>query len=467
MNGMTWQVYLQEGPGPAQPKRKKPKRRREAVPVEVVTHVEPKPKRPKPPAVAAHGLPPPLPPVAVASPAPGAVAQPPPGPAPPQAPGRRGLADKRPGAAVPAVGRTQGRPKYPLPCGAPCSWSDFWHPLPDASPGEASLTEGIERFCARRHFGCPREAQRRSDFAQRVEALLQKVLPTSSIHLSGSTLNTLFVRDSDVDLICVCSCSPHFECVHGSVLFTTGRRVLSSSLRTHVKHIPARCPILQCTTRTQGCAFAFDISFGSLSGVHGNGFLRDHYLHTNPYALPLTAAVKRWAINRGVLNSPNHYLPSHAIVLLVVAFLQRQGMLPRATYAEPSPSPTELPAGLPGVPPSNPSLGALFVAFFEEMASFPFHTTVIGVRAETITQRAANPAFGRCQDPWVVEDPASPSLNVTRNLTPRTAAEIRQAFAEAAQAVRQWERLPAPPGPLDLDRFGLRLPPMALAHRKT
>ena len=53
---------------------------------------------------------------------------------------------------------------------------------------------------------------------------------------------------------------------------------------------------------------------------------QEHYLRAGPYTLPLVATVKHWALNAGILNSPNHFLSSHAVCLLVIHFLQQQGL---------------------------------------------------------------------------------------------------------------------------------------------
>jgi DNA polymerase sigma len=228
--------------------------------------------------------------------------------------------------------------------------------------------------------------------------------------------------------------------------FPRARRVLRTALRTRVDYIPARTPILKAHRSPEGgCPYEFDLSFGSLGIAECNWFLRDYCFGVSPYTYPLVAAVKQWACDSGILNSRARLLNSHAVTLLVVHFLQSKGLLPKTVPPEglkwSSPRPRSRP--LPGVPPGFPSVGRLFIEFFDWVVAFPFATTVLAVRQDSVLDRGRHPFFADSTAAWVLEDPVNMAHNVARNISGSNAGAILEQFRTAAALLKAGRLLPS------------------------
>jgi len=151
----------------------------------------------------------------------------------------------------------------------------------------------------------------------------------------GSTVAGLAVEeDCDVDSCIVCEA--HASDMHMAPerrMKSTVKRVrdglaASAGATKIVAILSARVPILKFDLTLSTRNVPVDLCFNNLNGCRNSELMR-MLAAADARFRPLAMLVKLWAKRRDLIDSPNHYFSSYALVLLVVHFMQQRGLLPR------------------------------------------------------------------------------------------------------------------------------------------
>ena len=150
------------------------------------------------------------------------------------------------------------------------------------------------------------------------------------VHVSGSALTGLCSIDSDVDVICDALGTPtqYSHAINYKEKKAQQAFLLTAQDTLH-SHGPlaiidrARVPILKKFGAPIGGKLDWDLSC-QLIGVVNSRVVRQ-YVDTYPIVQPLCMLVKDWGQATQVINAPERYLSSYAMVLLVLHYLQTVG----------------------------------------------------------------------------------------------------------------------------------------------
>eukprot|EP00842_Homolaphlyctis_polyrhiza_P003013 jgi/Hompol1/3712/HPOL_003327-RA len=165
----------------------------------------------------------------------------------------------------------------------------------------------------------------RAPFLKKVQSLIDRDYRNCNVYMFGSSTNNLGTNSADVDM-CI-------EVTDGSLsthrvrkVHNLARTFQSAGMKDIQPIAHARVPI--CKFYDPEFKLHADINVGHFLGVFNSGLLKTYTL-IDPRVKPMIMIVKMWAKARDINNpATGGTVSSYAYSLMVIAYLQRAGVIP-------------------------------------------------------------------------------------------------------------------------------------------
>ncbi|KAF9164856.1 hypothetical protein DFQ26_000943 [Actinomortierella ambigua] len=170
-----------------------------------------------------------------------------------------------------------------------------------------------------------RAETQRSDLIRRVQTMLNYAFPGYDLKIEafGSAAIGLGSENSDLDL---CITTPHFERnAPYNNMITLARLFQSRQMRKVVPVAHARVPIVKFEDSATG--IKVDINCNHVLGVHNSQLIKT-YMNIDPRLPRMLYVLKALIKIHGIHDSSRGLLSSYTIVMMAIAFLQSQNILP-------------------------------------------------------------------------------------------------------------------------------------------
>jgi len=285
------------------------------------------------------------------------------------------------------------------------------------------------------------EEQKRAEIQQVIEKVLERSFPDVEVHPFGSSACGLGLSHSDLDLHV--DFKSDYAISHNRKAKT---EALADAVKKH-KRFKGALPILDCRTpivqlwdkRTR---IKCDLSVCSSMGVHNTRFVK-FCLDFDPRARLLAMVVKCFAKKHHITGSGlGDHLTSYCLVLMVIFFLQVEGVLHTLAALQSVPGLEEVlendfnfsfctdSSRLPRLPASKHlGLAELLRKFFRFFADFNFNAASVCLRHGVPAERPVG-KFG-LHSALVVQDPFEGGRNVAVGVTSERLARMVATFTTA------------------------------------
>ncbi|XP_022106166.1 poly(A) RNA polymerase, mitochondrial-like [Acanthaster planci] len=339
-----------------------------------------------------------------------------------------------------------------------CSFAELYQDLATAQ----SVSDQLDILTSKLELRDP-ETRLRFLVSSLIEEAFQRILPDSSLHLFGSSVNSFGRRSCDMDMFLERntaqgvvpmkkgkdqyklgydpSSAESERAAAQATLFT-----LASFLEKQVPHcmsvariLQAKCPLVKFRHHATGlsCDLTADNSIALKSSE-----LLYVFSQLDPRVRPLVFVIRHWARHHGITNRvPGYWITNFPLTLLVVFFLQTrpQPVVPSFDYlrslADESDSTIidgtdcTIPGDLSKVEPSKntQSTAELLQEFFTFCTTFDFESKSLSVRSGQ-----SSPKPDRFS-PLYMENPFQTQLNMCRNVSEGLLNEVQKHSHHALQ----------------------------------